>query len=339
MKKTSIFVAATIILMGAGSLIAGIITSRTDVRAEFNIDTGGKLMKENVEITASAAELNKMDGVTATADEINQLDSSSSTGITAAKIVDNSQSVATMWYTAPIAFQPEDYFAFSDDFFSAGYLANGAVTNIGGLTVYRGYKFAEVADHGAWLVTVTDGDGDNNESIVIADGAGGLLQATTTDKADDQLSVQMNGEHFRCNSARDLWFDCQIAVEDVSEDDVFIGIGTVDTDFIDSRPNDFMGFTISESTNVMFKQSKNGTITTNANITVAADATALRLSFFVDGSTTSSYVYVSGVAVATNAASATIPDDEDMSPAFAIETTDTGADYLQIDWIKIVNTR
>lgn len=248
----------------------------------------------------------------------------------------------TEYAGAPLAVDPASYYGWMDDFFLAGYLANSADTNLNGLVIQKGGKFAETADHAEWLVTVTDGDGDNNESIVVADDApGGWVTINTTDKANDAVQVQKNGESFKVTTSKDLWFEAKFEIEDVSEDTVFVGLTVADTDVLGSLGNDFMGFYLDQSTNCAFLCAKDGTITTNAAVAVFADATATvgasakRCGFYVDGSTSNVFIYVDGALVASNTASASIPNDEALAPAMSILTTDTGADFLRVDYINV----
>jgi len=248
----------------------------------------------------------------------------------------------TEYAGAPLAVDPANFYSYLEECLRAGYVANAASTNVSGATVLRGGMFSEIADHAEWLVSVTDGDSDENESITVADDApGGWLVINTTDKANDAVQVQKNGESFKCTTSKDLWFESKFEIEDVSEDTVFVGLTVADTDVLGSLGNDFMGFYLDQSTNCAFLCAKDGVITTNSAVAVFADATATvgasakRMGFYVDGSSSNVYVYVDGALVASNTASATIPNDEALSPAMSILTTDTGADFLRVDYINV----
>jgi hypothetical protein len=293
----------------------------------------GALLLNNVAVTVTAAELNALDGITATAAELNILDG------------------ATLDVTELNGLDISGYVMYVDDFFTAGYLANAAanLSATNALVIQRGGNFSEVADHADWLVTVTDGDGDNAESIVVLDDApGGWLRLETNNKADDSLNVQMNGESFKITSGaagKDVWFEAKFEVEDVDKDNVFIGLSVADTDFYGSLPNDYIGFFVEKSTNVVFKMAKNGVTTTNTMIGVIADyataigTSAVRCGFYADASTTNCYVYFNGTLVTNYAANATIPNDEALSPLMYIETSDTGADFLDVDYIRVIQSR
>jgi hypothetical protein len=241
------------------------------------------------------------------------------------------------WVGAPLAVNPASWYTYSDDFFTAGYLANAATTNLDGLVIQRGGKFSEVADHGAWLVTVVDGGGDNGETITIRDdAAGGILRLNANDNAADSVQIQLNGEAIAVTATKDLWYETRISVEDVSTNAVFAGLTVADTDILGSLGNDFMGFHLDgTSSNLTFKMGKDGVLATNVLSATMADATFYRLGFYADGSASNVYVYVDGACKATNSASGKMPIDEVLSPAFATQTGDTGADYLDIDYVVI----
>ena len=261
-------------------------------------------------------------------------------------VYDASASTATPWYLAPGFYPEESYAIFMDDFLTAGYIANGAVTTSLGSAVGYG-KFSETADRAEWLVSVTDGDGDNVETIVVVDGVpNGVLAITPNNKADDAMQIQKNGESFRVSTTKDLWFETSIGCEDVSDNDVAVGLTVSDTDVLGSFGNDFMLFYFPNAGvgTGSFQMAKNGTIVTNAAITVLGDSGATgtnltRLGFFADGSTSNVYVYVDGALVASNTASASLPNDELLSPFASILDTTTTTDQLFVDYIKIIQQR
>lgn len=257
--------------------------------------------------------------------------------------LENGASTAVPWYDTPMNAVPSTHYTYFDDFFYAGYIANARVdttgTNVSTL-VQAGPKFSETANYGEWLVSVTDGDSDEGETILVADDvAGGELQITCNNKTADAVQCQMNGEAFAATLTKDLWYETKIKIEDVSADTVFVGLTVADTDPLGSLGNDFIGFYVDQSTNMTFQMAKNGAITTNATLVVIADDTAVTLGFYADGSASNVYVYVDGALAATHTASASLPNDEALSPAMSILTTGTDADALKVDYLKIIGQR
>ena len=254
-------------------------------------------------------------------------------------VYDASASTATPWYLAPGFYPEESYAIFMDDFFTAGYMPGGGVTNLA--------RFSETADRGEWLVSVTDGDGDNVETIVVVDGVpNGVLAITPNNKAVDAVQIQKNGESFRVSTTKDLWFETSIGCEDVSDNDVAVGLTVSDTDVLGTFGNDFMLFYFPDTGigTGSFQMAKDGAIVTNAAITVLGDSGATgtnltRLGFFADGSTSNVYVYVDGALVATHTAVTNLPNDELLSPFASILCTNVTTDQLFIDYIKIIQQR
>jgi len=245
----------------------------------------------------------------------------------------------------PKALESNPPVTYMEEFTAAGYTANAAVTNTGGLTIAQNGKFSEGADKAAWLVSVQDGDSDEGEAItVVDDGPSSFLKILTNDKIADHMNLQNNGEFFKCDSTRDLLFQARIEIGDVSDSIMYIGLGVADTDIGASLGNDFMYFETSSSGVINFKQGKNGTITTNAAIGTFTDGTgtgaaAKTLGVYVDGSAGHSFVYVDGVLAASNLSSTTIPNDEALVPGIYIEGTNSTADALYVDYIRVEQTR
>lgn len=90
-----------------------------------------------------------------------------------------------------------------NDFVTAGFLTN---------TAGRAGEFDETADSGNWLVTVTDSGGDNNETILVADGwENGWLACKPNNAAADGMGFQLNGEAFRVRPNKIMLARCRLA--------------------------------------------------------------------------------------------------------------------------------
>jgi len=241
--------------------------------------------------------------------------------------------VATFGFGMPLVSDANNNYSYLNDFFSAGYKADSGTTN-------NASTFSETANYAEWLVTVTDSGSDEGETIVIADNSGaGWVTITCNDAVNDAVEIQKNGESFAVTTTKDLWYETKIQIEDVSDDKVTWGLTVSDTDVSGSFGNDFMLFQLDASTNVSFFMGKNGTLSTNLNVAVMADitgsvfASAKTFGIFADGSTSNVYVYIDGVAVATNVASTSLPNDLALSPVYSVVTTNIGADALWIDYL------
>lgn len=134
-------------LITAGSTQAGWLKQAQnmwftgDVRAEHDVDITGTLKLDGTAVTATAAELNIIDGVTATAAEINALDAS---GTTAVSVGQTNVTLTVKTMTATIG----------DITATAGTLITGVgIDGVGAVDLH--YGSADITDH----TFVTDGTG------------------------------------------------------------------------------------------------------------------------------------------------------------------------------------
>ena len=221
------------------------------------------------------------------------------------------------------------YAFWSDDFFEGGYYPGSVAPTT------NGAKFAEQADQTAWHVSIVDGDADNDEVIVVNDdGAGGILKMETTDKALDSIQAQLNGEAFQLTAAKEMWFNCRFAIEDVSANTNAMGLSTTDTDVIDSHANDHILF-YNCAGDLYFSVAQDGTATALDTGVNLGDGTNVVCAFYWDGVDTIT-VAVNGTTITNltdNGTTIVFPDDEALSPVMATQTTDTGKDYMLVDYI------
>lgn len=223
------------------------------------------------------------------------------------------------------------YIFWADDFVEGGYCPDLALASESDPAA----KFSEVADRGAWLVTIVDGDSDGDEIIAVSDaGHGGVLKIETTDKALDSVDIQMNGESFQIQSGEEAWFNARWATEDVSANTNVIGLALSDTDITGSLPNDHILFQ-NRGGDLYFCVGQNGTATAVDTGVNMVDGTYVTTAWYWDG-TSNITVTVNGTAVTNltdNGSTILFPDDQAISPCMGIQTTDTGKDYMLVDYI------
>jgi len=172
-------------------------------------------------------------------------------------------------------------------------------------------------------------------TLVMADAAGGVLQLTPGGTEDHGVQIQTNGEMFLPAATKDIWFECRVRGNDVTEVDWFLGLCTTDTSIIASNPNDAIGFwTHDGDVNIDFEVA-DGTGTPTDTTSDLANNTWVRLGFYVNG-VTSVTPYINGTA--GTAVTANIPAVE-MALSFACTTGEGSVNTLDIDWYKIVQLR
>jgi hypothetical protein len=158
------------------------------------------------------------------------------------------------------------------------------------------------------------------------------------------MSLQLNGEAFKPAVGKPLYFEAKIGIDDVDKDDVFIGLAISDTTPLAS--SDSIGFRVDHDGDLDCLITQNSTeyaADTGVNMADCATAagTLTRVAFYWDG-VSSVYFYVNGVLTNTftdNGTTILVPDDQTLSPAMFINTTDTGADSLFVDYIEVCQAR
>jgi len=208
-----------------------------------------------------------------------------------------------------------------------------------------GHKFSTSANKSDWLVTTVDGDSDGGESVNVADDAhGGILAIVSNDKANDAEQLQLNGESFKLQSGKQLYFETSFAVEDVSATDLFIGLAIADTTVL-GGVSDRIGVQMLHDGNIKVLVEKDGTETltdTGEDITDGTLATfatkSVKVSMLYDGDADEVLCFVDDVYAATLAA-ANIPDDEALTPTIAMLAVGAAAETVWVDYFNIAAER
>ena len=229
---------------------------------------------------------------------------------------------------------PHEYF---DDFNRGGYVKDLALASESD----PGAKFSEVADCGEWLVTVTDGGGDNNNSIAIGDDlANGYVVITNTDADNDLTSCQLNGEAFKLADSKPLAFQAKFRVSDVDAADFFIGLAIADTSILGTTLangcTDLIGFGCPDATGDLdFIASINSGGTSTDTAVNLADATDVVVRFEWDGVDTVTW-FVNGTEIDSTTTS--VPTDEALTPTVEIRNA-AAAKAISIDYILVEQDR
>lgn len=225
------------------------------------------------------------------------------------------------------------YAMWQDDCFKAGYTAGGTVP---------GQRFSETVDEGVWDVHVVDGGSDNGESITIDDVANGVLRIQVNDAANDTVQVQLNGAPVQLIAGKELWFKARWMIEDADQDNAVVGLILKSaTDAIGTAGADYIRFQCIGGTDLEFVVCQNSTATTVDTDVDLEDETYVTTAFYYDG-TTNITIAVNGTVVDTisdDGSTIVFPDDVTLTPALAIECLDTGADWMAVDYVGLINTR
>lgn len=301
-------------LVMAGFLFAAEVTDNWNFRGEINFDSSCRWKINATRVTASATELNQLDGNAFTGDL-------TITGGTCN--VDRVEATAVGFAGATIAGLPKDSFTFFDDFYSIA-----TSTNAENCDLLKPWKFT--------------GDSADESSLLVGASAGGILELLTGSTDNNEAYAQFGPQGteglfvITSNGTKDVWFEARVlAAPPGHEGGFFVGLADPgasaanflvdDTGVVDTNKN-FIGFwmgTTSSNSYYEFCANKADAAAAvyDTKVSTNTAATYVRLGFHFDGVRTTT-VYVDGVAktrVHTNNA-VSYPNAVVMSPIIAAKT-------------------
>jgi len=173
--------------------------------------------------------------------------------------------------------------------------------------------------------------------LAVQDARGGKAKFTNGGSDNNYYSYFSKYEVAKLASGKDLWFWTTIAIADVSEADLFVGLCAKlgSGDIFDNRV-DAVGFYMTDGDETLFCEcNKDGTPTQTTSGVDLADGIEKFVGFHVKSNTkVEFYVGDSGnkpqlvTSMSTN-----LPDDEEMTVAFALRNGTTAANALTISAI------
>lgn len=194
-------------------------------------------------------------------------------------------------------------------------------------------EYAGAATFDGWTVTAI-GAG----TLVLMDRVGGWLQLLCGGLENQGIQMQQLGEAFLPAANRDIHFGCSIRSNDVTENDIFIGLSTTNATLIAAPAADLIGYwTHDGDANLDFQvqSTANAVAAVDTGVDLADD-TAIELGFMVNG-LTSVHTYINGAEDTTFAitGAADIPITE-LRLCFAVLSGEAQPNTLEIDWYSIV---
>jgi hypothetical protein len=202
------------------------------------------------------------------------------------------------------------------------------------------FSYDQTATVGGWTLFEV---GTGTDALSDVDPGGVLLltcQATTDDACEQ---VNKTGAAFKLAAGKTLWFEARVRFVGVATTaEVSLGLVNAGEDLTavaDVIPQDGVSFTMQNGAAAMaLTCSKDGTNTgAVAAVHTLVNNTWTRFGLLIDG-VTSVTPYIDGVA--GTAATATICDDELLTPYFLVRNGDaTTQEVLQIDYVKVVQLR
>jgi hypothetical protein len=194
-----------------------------------------------------------------------------------------------------------------------------------------------------WTVTEVD-VGAGNTTQTILDYRDGVLSLTSAQNEDDGSQIQLGGtsdstttgEAFAPALSKNLWFECRFRMNDVTQQDMFVGLHVQDTTIIASKGSDFIGFKTDDGDALLdAENSAGGIVSTEAGLKTLVDNTWYTVGFKVTGTQKIEF-YVDGKLLATQYTN--IPTAL-MQLSIAQLTGEAAANNLDVDYIVIAQDR
>lgn len=212
----------------------------------------------------------------------------------------------------------------------------------GRVSVYKNDFHSWVAD--AWTVTEVDAGGGDTSQILL-DVRNGVLQLLSAGNEDDGCQIQLGGsadsettgESWAPAASTNLWFECRFRMNDVTQQDIFVGLHVQDTTIIASRGSDFIGFRTDDGDALLDAEATAGSAATSSEVGVATlvDNTFITVGFKVTGLDRIEF-YVNGNLEATQTTN--IPTGL-MKLSLAQLTGEAVANSLEVDYVVVAQDR
>jgi len=210
------------------------------------------------------------------------------------------------------------------------------------VSVYKNDFHSWIADE--WTVTEVDAGGGDTSQILL-DVRNGVLQLLSAQNEDDGCQIQLGGtadgeatgESWAPANGSNLWFECRFRMNDVTQQDIFVGLHINDTTIIASRGSDFIGFRTDDGDALLDAEATAGSAATSSEVGIATlvDNTFITVGFKVTGTERIDF-YVNGTLEATQTTN--IPTGL-MKLSLAQLTGEAVANSLEIDYVCVAQDR
>lgn len=171
------------------------------------------------------------------------------------------------------------------------------------------------------VLTLTSGTTENNGAQIQLGGTG---------------DGETTGEAWAPSAGKNLWFECSVYSNDVTQNDIFVGLHVQDTTFVASRGADYIGFRTDDGDALLdCESSASSSASSETSLSTLVDATAVKLGFKVTGTSKVEY-YVNDVlksTISTNVPTAL------MKLSLGNLTGEAAANTLSIDYVVVAQDR
>lgn len=211
------------------------------------------------------------------------------------------------------------------------------------LSILQAVRFDhEIADFLIWDTnhwTITKVElGYGSATAVLQNIAGGVLLVTNAAADNDSYQAQFNGEPFKLLTGKFCYCEAKFRTADPTQVDLLFGLAITDTTLIAGFSDGVVWRKDDGDAYLDCQAVKNTTATTKAAVGTLAADTWTRVGFYFDG-----YGHITpflnGVEYASLEISTNIPDDEELTPSFAIMNGEAAAKSVYIDYLMAVQAR
>lgn len=164
---------------------------------------------------------------------------------------------------------------------------------------------------------------------------GGVVTVTSGSTAGNDGFMQVNGTCFTMADGRAGALHGRLKIEDVDQDEFYFGLHTTVADLVAFTSTNGFGFKADADGNLDAISGNGSTVNVTDTGIDIEDDTFFDVSVVVNGNS-SLIFYVNGTKVATH--SSNLPTAA-LTPSFGVETNDTGADYIAVDYIGVAFER
>ena len=239
--------------------------------------------------------------------------------------------------------QPQDVFAFFDDFMGCSWALDADSVAGTTTTASNPWQLTDVSTSAATTHACLDATYSTPSTM------GGILAITTTVTTDAGVNLQVAGQQFVVDQdiGLPLFFETRFRVTDVSNADVFIGLSKVDVEIITTGLDDGIGFIMKSGVLYATAAESSTEKEVDCGITETDDQWVRArfhfdggdsVVFSVDSNDDGVFDYVTTLKVSTGIHY--LPDDQSLTPTIDVITgTTASAEVVGIDYVYCAQQR
>lgn len=183
-----------------------------------------------------------------------------------------------------------------------------------------------------WTMTLVEG-GNGDTTVTRTGGSGGHLLITTDDAENDGVNGQVTaGESFKLAAGNQCGFAIRFKASEATQSDILAGLCITDTDLLGGVTHGVYMEKLDASTGISCVTEKDSTETQTDNCGTFAADTWTVWAWWFNG--TKVFFMIDGEIVATH--TATIPNDEELTPSFHFLAGSAGAKTMTIDYVRAI---